>query len=80
MIFETVRRSFPDRLIMADISSVENVRVIARLKPGNIATTLSWYTTDNSQRLKPDIDLVTMLVKEFDFPVMPRGTTGSQTG
>ncbi|MDK2944783.1 MAG: N-acylglucosamine-6-phosphate 2-epimerase [Mesotoga sp.] len=65
---------------MADISNVENVRVVDRLMPDKITTTLSAYTTDTSQRLKPDIDLVSMLVKEFDYPVMPKGTTWSQTG
>ncbi len=72
-IFSSIRRDFPDRLIMADISSFQEAVAISELRPDFIATTLSGYTEDSLDKPKPDIELVELLSREFDIPVIAEG-------
>jgi len=72
-IFAAIREEFPKRLIMADISGVDDAREVSRLKPDFLATTLSGYTDETLERPKPDIALVKALTEEFDIPVIAEG-------
>jgi N-acylglucosamine-6-phosphate 2-epimerase len=72
-IFAVIRREFPGKKIMADISSIEDAREVSLLKPDFLATTLSGYTDETLARPKPDIRLVEALVEEFDIPIIAEG-------
>lgn len=72
-IFFNIRREFPDRLIMADISDLKDAKAVLDLRPDFLATTLSGYTDDSSDKPKPDIELVRVLSREFDIPVVAEG-------
>lgn len=72
-IFANIKREFPDRLIMADISNFQDAEVVMRLAPDILATTLSGYTQESSDKSKPDIELVARLARKFDLPVVAEG-------
>jgi len=72
-MFAVIREKFPERLIMADISSIGDAREVSRLKPDFLATTLSGYTDETLERPQPDIRLVEELAEEFDIYVIAEG-------
>ncbi len=73
LIFSIIRQRFPGRLLMADISSLEDAKAVSRLKPDFLATTLSGYTDETHKRPKPDIQLVKDLSERFGIPVVAEG-------
>jgi len=72
-IFTKIRATYPNILIMADVSSLDDARSVVGLAPDIIATTLSGYTEDTLDRERPDIDLVRLLAREFEVPVNAEG-------
>lgn len=72
-IFEQLRREFPDKGIVADISSTEDFEKIKSLKPDYISTTLSGYTEKTKNRTRPDIDLVEELNMISNIPILAEG-------
>lgn len=72
-IFENVRTRFPGALILADIACVEDAEAIEQLAPDFLATTLSGYTENTMDRSRPDTELVNLLTKKFDIPVVAEG-------
>lgn len=72
-VFEMTRRMFPDALIMADIATIEDAKMIVELKPDFLATTLSGYTEETSNNDKPDIELVRELSSLFNIPIIAEG-------
>ncbi len=73
-IFSSIRNVFPDRLIMADISSLSDARKIITLNPDILATTLSGYTDETRDRPKPDIELVSEISSQTCIPVVAEGS------
>lgn len=65
---------FADRLAMADISTLEEGILCAKLGADIISTTLSGYTLESSSTMEtPDFELLEKLVKEVDKPVFLEG-------
>ncbi len=72
-LYSYVRAEYPEIMIMADISDVEDVRRIVDLKPDLISTTLSGYTSYTLQRQKPDFELIKETKKITDIPIIAEG-------
>ena len=65
---------FADRLAMADISTLEEGIICAKLGADIISTTLAGYTNGSSSTMEtPDFELLEKLVKEVDKPVFLEG-------
>ena len=65
---------FADRLAMADISTLEEGIICAKLGADIISTTLAGYTNESSATMEtPDFELLEKLVKEVDKPVFLEG-------
>lgn len=65
---------FADRLAMADISTLEEGILCAKLGADIISTTLAGYTDESSSTMEtPDFELLEKLVKEVDKPVFLEG-------
>lgn len=72
-IFVQLRKEFPDKGIVADISSTEDFEKIKKLEPDYISTTLSGYTEKTKNRTRPDINLVEELNKISNIPILAEG-------
>ncbi|HMA59695.1 MAG TPA: N-acetylmannosamine-6-phosphate 2-epimerase [Halanaerobiales bacterium] len=72
-IFNKLRTKFPDKGIVADISSTEDFKDIEELAPDYISTTLSGYTEKTQNRTRPDIDLVEKLNMISNIPILAEG-------
>lgn len=72
-IFNQLRSEFPEKGIIADISSIEDFKKIKELAPDYISTTLSGYTEKTKNRTRPDIDLVEELNKISNIPILAEG-------
>jgi len=65
---------FAGRLAMADISTLEEGILCAKLGADIISTTLAGYTNESSSAMEtPDFELLEKLVKEVDKPVFLEG-------
>lgn len=66
---------FAGRLAMADISTLEEGMICAKLGADIISTTLAGYTDETSKdaSIGPDFDLLEKLVKEVEVPVFLEG-------
>ena len=65
---------FADRLAMADISTLEEGILCAKLGADIISTTLAGYTDESTSTMEtPDFELLEKLVKEVDKPVFLEG-------
>ena len=72
-IFAKLRDEFPEKGIIADISSTEDFNKIEELAPDYISTTLSGYTEKTQNRTRPDIELVEELNKISSIPILAEG-------
>lgn len=72
-IFDQLKKEFPDKGIIADISSKEDFEKIKALEPNYISTTLSGYTIKTKDRTRPDIDLVEELNMTSNIPILAEG-------
>ncbi|HNV05444.1 MAG TPA: putative N-acetylmannosamine-6-phosphate 2-epimerase [Petrotogaceae bacterium] len=72
-LYRHCREKYPHIKILADISSVEDVKKILTLKPDYISTTLSGYTAQTCDRSKPDIHLIREITELTDIPVIAEG-------
>lgn len=72
-IFTDIREDFPEKGIIADISSIEDYNEIKELAPEYISTTLSGYTEKTKNRTRPDIELVEELNKISNIPILAEG-------
>ncbi len=79
-LFAKIRTEFPNKGIVADISTVQEAVQITELKPDFIATTLSGYTAASSSRPAPDIPLVEEVARLIEIPILAEGNykTGAQ--
>lgn len=68
-----VKQSFPNHLLMADISTLEEGMNASRLGVDMISTTLSGYT-DNTLHIKSfDKELLTKLLSKLALPIIAEG-------
>lgn len=72
-LFEFVRNNYPHIEIVADIADLEDVKLVANLKPDYFSTTLSGYTDYTEKVEKPDINLIKEIKKITEIPVIAEG-------
>ncbi|OEV03701.1 N-acetylmannosamine-6-phosphate 2-epimerase [Streptomyces oceani] len=72
---EAVHRA--SRLLMADVSTVDEGDAAAALGADLVSTTLSGYTAYSRQRDGPDLDLVAELAGRVEVPVVAEGRVGT---
>ena len=72
-----IRHDFPDLLIMADISTLDEGLYAARLGVDVVSTTMSGYTPYSPQLEGPDLDLVRDLSRAVSTPVIAEGRISS---
>lgn len=68
-----IRAAFPELLIMADVSTLEEGLAAAELGVDVVASTLSGYTPYSPQRTEPDFALIESLVRNTGKPVIAEG-------
>jgi len=68
-----LKKSFPEAIIMADISDYEEGILAWEASADLLSTTLSGYTSYTKGRKLPDFELVEELVKKVDIPVILEG-------
>ncbi len=72
-IFDKINKNYPERGIIADISSIKDLPLMEELKPDYISTTLSGYTNNTKDRKRPDIELVKELSNLTEIPILAEG-------
>lgn len=72
-LYSTIRKEYPNVLLMADISTFEEGVRASELGFDLIATTLSGYTDYTKDVPLPNTDLVKSLREQLDTPIMAEG-------
>lgn len=72
-LIKSIRKEFPELLIMADISTLEEGINADRLGVNLISTTLSGYTEYTLSKEGPDMELIKELVLRVSTPVIAEG-------
>lgn len=68
-----IKKRFPQQLIMADVSTVEEGIMAERLGADLVSTTLSGYTSYSPQIEGPDYELIQRLSKTLSIPLIAEG-------
>jgi N-acylglucosamine-6-phosphate 2-epimerase len=71
--FREVRKKYPDRIFLADISNADEGRTAAEAGVDLVSTTMSGYTDESPQMDGPDFKLVEELARELKIPVLAEG-------
>ena len=71
--FKSVRKKYPERIFLADISTVEEGKAAASAGADLVSTTMSGYTAESPKLEGPDFRLVETLVKEVNVPILAEG-------
>lgn len=69
----SIRIHFPNLLLMADISTLEEGILASQLGVDIVATTLSGYTPYTAGKTLPDVGLVAELASAIDTPIIAEG-------
>jgi N-acylglucosamine-6-phosphate 2-epimerase len=72
-----IKGKYPDLLVMADVSTYEEGVHADKYGADLISTTLSGYTENSSYSTHPDYDLVHLLSKKLQTPVIAEGRVSS---
>lgn len=72
-LLEQIHRAFPELLVMADISTLEEGIGAANLGFDLVASTMSGYTPYTRNDPNPNFDLLEQLVQSVDIPVIAEG-------
>lgn len=72
-LFSHLRENYPKVSIIADISSIDDVKKVSALKPDYWSTTLSGYTYYSKNAEKPDFKLLKEIISQSDIPVIAEG-------
>lgn len=72
-LFEHIRNTYEGLGIVADISNLKEAKEVVKLNPDYISTTLSGYTSYTKNRDKPDLNLISEIVKITNIPVIAEG-------
>lgn len=68
-----VRESYPDAVLMADISNYEEGVNAWKMGVDLVGTTMSGYTDASPKKEEPDYELVSRLADSLDIPVIGEG-------
>lgn len=68
-----IRDKYPDIVLMADVSTLEEGINAWKCGVNMVGTTLSGYTAYSPQKDEPDYELVENLAKSIDIPVIAEG-------
>lgn len=71
-LFESIKASFPNQILMADISNASEGIEAAKIGFELVSTTLSGYTQDSPKLEGPDFELINSL-KDINVPVIAEG-------
>lgn len=72
-LVEYTRQHYPKVKLLADISTYEEALTAQELGFDAIAITMSGYTEASKNRPSPDFDLLDVLIKEMNVPVIAEG-------
>jgi N-acylglucosamine-6-phosphate 2-epimerase len=72
-IFTSLRKNYPDKGIVADISSLKDLKELGDLRPEFLSTTMSGYTKESQGRSRPDLKLIKELKKATDIKILAEG-------
>ncbi|MFW5735857.1 MAG: N-acetylmannosamine-6-phosphate 2-epimerase [Halanaerobium sp.] len=72
-IFKHIRKNYPERGIVADISSLKDLEELRNLSPDFLSTTMSGYTKESQGRARPDLKLIEELNRETDIKILAEG-------
>lgn len=70
---KVIRTQFPEILVMADVSTLEEGILASRSGVDLVATTLSGYTPYSSELHGPDFQLIESLTAQLSVPVIAEG-------
>ncbi|GMA63154.1 N-acetylmannosamine-6-phosphate 2-epimerase [Alicyclobacillus fastidiosus] len=72
-LVQQIRNQFPDVILMADVSTLEEGIEAAGLGFDLVASTMSGYTQYSKNFSNPNFDLIESLVRHVDVPVIAEG-------
>ena len=72
-IIKKIRVHYPDVLIMAEISTLDEAKAVMKMDIDLLSTTLAGYTKESAGIHRVDVDLIKEIRKISDIPVIAEG-------
>lgn len=72
-ILKKIRKNYPDVLIMAEISNIDEAKEVLKLDIDFISTTLSGYTDESESKDTIDLKLIEDIKKMTQIPIIAEG-------
>ena len=70
---QTVKKSYPEMILMADVSTFDEGRMAAEAGADIVATTMAGYTEYSVHQNGPNFKLISRMVRELSVPVIAEG-------